>query len=371
MNRRDFLKAGAVGGLLYAAPDRRMRRARAVQATTVGFAPSPIPGDNTQALLDYFASVPDGSVVRFPVGAEYQVDGSLILTGRNNLTVYQNGATFFTDITGPLDNRGLSSRLHVRLNTCTNITWHGLRIRGPNPAAQYDPAYEFERGISLGGSTGVSLIEPVISNVYGDFLSTNRSTDILVGGGTFDTCGRQGVGMSGGETGVEVRDCSFSGMGRSCFDLEPNQPDKIPNGVRFYRNTIANFKNEWLAMANGVQKNDIYAGYNRLVGRTLLATLGLGGTSGARVTNLIVEYNTSDSLFPVVGREEPKNPLFHAKNADGVTVRGNYQAWAQPANASTNCLKVTDSSVVLAGDNSFVGVAQRVPAEYDDGGNIY
>jgi len=87
--------------------------------------------------------------------------------------------------------------------------------------------------------------------------------------------------------------------------------------------------------------------------------------------NIVFDYNASDALFPIPDREEAKNALFTIQGATRVVFRGNYQAWSQPARDVTKCFSVLDSPDLRAGDNRFIGVAQHVPAEYDDGGNVY
>lgn len=332
------------------------------------FAPTPIDGDNTPALQAFFAGLGDGETVRFPIGASYQLDGTLLIEAKQGLTVFQNGALFYTDTLGVLNKQGISHRTHLRIKDSVGVEWRDFTLRGPNPEALHLPAYEFERGLVVVGSSDVQILSPVISNVYGDFLSTNTCTDVLFEGGRFAICGRQGVGMSGGERNVEIAWCSFDGMGRSCIDIEPNDPEKTVDGVTIRRNTIQGFKNAWVGAGNGVVKDNIYIGYNTVVGKTLKFRHAL--TSSVRFKNFTIEYNRSETPFPGLG-DEAKNPCFNVGHVDGLQIRGNYQTWMQPAKPVTSCVRLVAVTDAHVGDNQFLGVALKVPTEYDDGGNVY
>ena len=50
--------------------------------------------DVTAPLNAFLAAVPDGSTVRFPRVTRYRIDGTVVLDGKNNLTIDGNGALF-------------------------------------------------------------------------------------------------------------------------------------------------------------------------------------------------------------------------------------------------------------------------------------
>jgi hypothetical protein len=338
--------------------------------------PAPIVGDNTAALLAFFASVPDGSEVRFPYRREYQSDATLLLENKTGLTVYQNEAVFYSDVVGPLNRQGLSDRHHVRLFSCADVIWHQLLVRGPNPESKYIPAYEGERGISIAKSQRIQLIAPEISNVYGDFVSFREVTDALVDSLIGRIAGRQGVAWSGDEVNTEVRHSDLRGIGRSAFDIEPNAPELVNRGTRIYRNRIEDFKNYWLALANNAQKHDLYVGYNEVVGKPIKPAIG-GDPAKNRWTNHVYEFNTSATLTPGI-QVAADIPIWRYRNLDGLRIRGNVQPFRTTDKFGRSLAPSTTRAVVLdgctdakVGDNVFIDCQTPVPAEFDDGGNVY
>src|SRR5438067_7537181 len=56
--------------------------------------------DVTQKLVDFFASVPDGSTIAFPAGGKYRIEGTLPISNRHNLVFDGNGAEFIARTDG-------------------------------------------------------------------------------------------------------------------------------------------------------------------------------------------------------------------------------------------------------------------------------
>ena len=117
--------------------------------------------DTAAALTSFFASVPDGSTVRFQPGGTYNVnDGTFDVTGKTGLTIDTNGATIRRTRLLDQAKRWPKNYPWVRLTNCTNVTVtgggtiQGLNIGDPNVyGAHLD-------GFTHGGTPGYVQVTP-------------------------------------------------------------------------------------------------------------------------------------------------------------------------------------------------------------------
>jgi len=143
---------------------------------------------------------------------------------------------FYSDVVGQdigLTNpNGTSARTHWVFLNCSDVSLTHVAITGPNTYrddngySRLNSDYEAEHGVMCPGSTGVTLSNLTITNVYGD--------GIYLGGAIYDACdgvtisdivvvgcGRHGIGF------VKCANVSVDGFtltegGSTGFDFEPN-----------------------------------------------------------------------------------------------------------------------------------------------------
>src|ERR1051326_3068311 len=93
--------------------------------------PATIPADCSTAadtaIMKWLAAVPSYSIAQFRAGGCYGIDTGIVVTGRANLTIDGNGATFRALTIGT------PGRTIWRLQSHTNIVLKNMVIRGANP----------------------------------------------------------------------------------------------------------------------------------------------------------------------------------------------------------------------------------------------
>lgn len=295
--------------------------------------------DVTDQLLAFFARVPDGSTISFPAGARYNIEGTLYLYGRRNLTFEGNGAEFFatTDGSGaapPSERTGQwvqsnnwpRHRAQWIFDRSTGITLRNMAIKGANPNAgpwngAYVSALEAQHGVEMAGSSGI--IEGVsISDTYGDLISVSRwSTGVVIRQNYLTRSGRQGVTVDGA-TDVAILRNVITDTGRSIFDLEPPTPKREVRRVWIVGNQVGRANGIFVASLGKGVVNDITVQGNVLTGLELTTQVRDGqknpdGTQTSRRANWSFINNVSDKPFG--------SPMAMLRfwRVDGVTVRGN------------------------------------------------
>jgi hypothetical protein len=225
----------------------------------------------TMELLDYFATVPDGSRIVFPEAARYNVEGTILIQNRSNLTFVGNGATFFADEAMPLDyatrdsNGDLAmfawgNRAHWRIDGSSNIRLENLNIRGANPNAGYQPeAYvrwlEWQHGVAIRGASNVVLSRVNIRDVYGDFVYIGRggsptvpAVGVVIKDGIMERNGRQGIAITQGED-ILIEGNMITDVRMSQIDLEPNTRNDVIRDITIRNNTFERVRHYWFVAA--------------------------------------------------------------------------------------------------------------------------
>jgi hypothetical protein len=178
--------------------------------------------DVTRALLSWFSSVPNGSVLSFGRGACYRIEGTLELRGRRGLTFEGNGATF-RSLTAPDDQRAL-----WRVVDSSRIAFHNLSIVGSYATGgKFDANLQHAHGIDLRG-TAAEIAGVSISDVAGDGVYFGRGWSSALNrssGSVHDSriarVGRNAISITAGND-IRVERVNASAIGFIAFDVEPN-----------------------------------------------------------------------------------------------------------------------------------------------------
>ena len=232
-----------------------------------------------------------------------------------------------------------------------------LALTGANPnagtALAFNPAFEGNHGISIGGTADVEIGPSVaISNVGGDGVYVTGGTqagvaqwadgvrvhDIHVSG-----AGRMGIALTDGARNVTVQDSRFEAIGLYAFDLEPNGHTfaGVPAGaehVAFVDNSVAVYGlspalSPLLFAGTGVGPEvDVELRGTTVTGSPL--RVGVWDNSGSLRRDFRIIGNSSDT--PTSG------PSLTFTGVDGLVVTGNVQPLLNdPLIQLTRCLNAT------------------------------
>lgn len=344
---------------------------------------------NIQGLID---GTPDGvsgspSIIDL-AGVSIRSDQTINISGRNYLTI-QNGGIYTDDPTGDSSTLAAPStaartRYHWSVYDSTHITFDGVSVRGPNTNGglsdnAYVAALEAQHCFTLGGSSAGSCNNITIKGTVTGTLGPNATYtcaasyyfgDAVYIGGGCDTIlvdgihahhsGRQGISPCGGvteTTNVEIRNFYLHDMRRSCFDLEPENPDWAISAVNIHDGVIGTHRLNFVSgQGAGIASNVTIENVN-LVGSPANVSVG----NPQRHTNWVFTNVTSDTA---TGGGFPAG-VIDLTNIDGVTVTGcaiPCQTGRTPAMAAfalIGCTGITDG-----GGNTFTGGSElfrRIP----------
>jgi hypothetical protein len=288
--------------------------------------------DVSSALINFIASVPDGSVINFPAGGVYGITKALTLgfTGRHNLVFNGNGATIrYLSDTGTSEN---DSVLYDQGNG-SNLTFENFTLVGSSRSpGVYVEGSEGQHGV-LVQSSDVEVANVTISATWGDGLFVEGSTNVWFHNNHVISAGRNGLTIVSG-TNITAEHNAFDRVGYVTLDIEPNVSTEGATAIAFQANTAGTFGQDFAAVEGshtGAPINGITITGNTITGGTLLTVIDNGGTT--RMRNIVFTNNTSTVAGP--------GPLLQFAHIDGLTVTGNVQPLTSGSLAS-----ITDSTGV-------------------------
>jgi hypothetical protein len=313
--------------------------------------------DVTGALQAFIDASPNGSVLCFAAGANYRLEGTLVVADRQNLTFDGRGARFFATTR----QQASKWRSTFRVARGSGITFRNMVAEGFNPnAGTANPntlAYEFEFGFHLLGAKDVEIGPNVtMRRQSGDcvLIAANNYTSPNLGAwndgvwihdSRCELNGRMGIAITGGRN-VTVERNSFDAIAMHLFDIEPNGVQFGSLGgadnVRFQDNSIGSFGLDadggsyfFAANGNGVVTNVVVA-RNSVSKKHLRVVVNPGSTGHARSNFTFTDNSTSVRV---------SGPTMSFTNVAGLTVTGNRQPLSSGALASTSgCTNVTISA---------------------------
>lgn len=278
-------------------------------------------GDAT-VLNAWLASIPDGSTINFASTGCYGLDGALLLSARNNLTISGNGATFEL-----LTTEGQAGTAHLNIWNVvggTNITLSNMNLIGASEASggggtdstcQPSGSFESQYGIALWGVDGASVNFVNVTQSCGDFIDilmfcngtisagngcpgadqiwTTPSENISINGGTDSIAGRQGITVAD-VVGATIENVTMSHVGQQGVDLEPDNYNSYLQNITVENNSFSNMTSGMFYESGGGNYgsgNILVTNNTQTNPRTCGAAIGLdaGSTtptpSGFTVTN--------------------------------------------------------------------------------------
>jgi len=272
--------------------------------------------DVTVPLLDWIATVPDGSVIGFRPGGQYRIENSLIIKDRNNVTLDLNGATLFANTTGaglPCDPLVCGSpgswpqhRVHVMFYRGSNMAIRNGTIRGAHPTGGcgsdgYVVAYEAQHGVEFKGVTGGEASRLTITDVYGDFFilsptGTLWNSNIRIHHDSLDRNGRQGIAVTGAQD-VVIDSNSIRGVQRATFDVEPGTSSQGARRIAIRDNRVGCHRLNFFSNvgSGGAVSEDITVERNVVTGDEIQSVMQ-GGLAQRRA-RYVFRDNVGDVTF--------------------------------------------------------------------------
>ncbi|MGH2475458.1 MAG: right-handed parallel beta-helix repeat-containing protein, partial [Candidatus Limnocylindrales bacterium] len=327
--------------------------------------PAPTPGvaggidatgrsDVTAGLQALFDRTPDGGVVQLEAGADYRVDGTLVLEDRHQLRIEGNGARIFATTTAD------RTRSQLQLVGGSGLVVRNLEIQGANPHAgleerAYVAELEAQHAINLLGVSDVELDRVNLHDTYGDFVYLGRrdgdqrwSQRVWIHDSTFARSGRQGIALTAARDVVIERN-RFSDLRRATIDLEPNGPSWGANNIHVIDNQVGPGRLLFVAAAGSGPVDLVVIARNRLQGRALY--VWVEPPEGSRRQRFWVVDNTTDTM----AMDEP----VQFTRTDGAVVHGN----RQPIEAPDALVRSIDTCGVAVTDNAIAPSARALEGQ--------
>jgi hypothetical protein len=231
--------------------------------------------DQTSAIQTWLGTVPDGAGPFTPNYAHwwrsstYRVDGTITLSGRNNLRWDHHGSTFTAGVTGS------ATRVHISVEGCTQTRIVRAKIRGSLPAGTpaFSSTYAGQHGIQVLDGANVVIDRPDIDGVYGSGIRIGRTTTDpnvvkIIGAGTVGRCGNHALGVAACD-GLEWTTVAMGATGRDTIAVSP------ASGI----------------VCDGVNLHDF-----RITGAvTDSAYFSIDGAGAGKINNLTIDGVTADA----------------------------------------------------------------------------
>jgi hypothetical protein len=205
--------------------------------------------------MAWLATVPDGSTVQFGAGRCYGQDGTVTLTGRNNLVIDGQGSEFRALTLGG------SHRSNWRFVGGSDLTVRNLAVRGSNPEGTYDHAVEWQHGFDVEGVQGMTLSGVQARDTWGDGVDlwhgaaspacgddASSARDVQISGALLEGIGRQGVAVVDAED-VTLQDSTIGPVAWANVDLETDDGCELARHVTVTGNSFGS--NGWGVIVNG------------------------------------------------------------------------------------------------------------------------
>lgn len=359
IDRPYFRTTGlALFGILFAAIGTMFlpsSRAQSVYAPPASIA-NDCSSEVTQPILDWLATVPDGSAIQFGVNKCYNIEGPIRIVNRHNLTIDGRGSEFraVTDGSTYPSFDGKPSwprhRAHwVITKDSSNIVLKNTIVRGPNTANVYSPTLEAQHAYAVSDrASNITLQDIKGYDVHGDGVTVaGEASGVIIRNAYFSGTGRQGIAVTSGSN-ILFDSFTLTRVARSAIDLEPIQQESV-NGVTFQNGTFQAPINFYI-FANGgtgLGISNVTLKDNRVLGKNWSALSQVN--NGSIRKNYTFINNTSDT-----STNHP--PSYTFDNIQNFSVTGAYQSYSGKLDVNDPAIKVAGTSCGTQSNNQFPGI---------------
>jgi hypothetical protein len=219
---RPLRLGGGIGGATLITEGRRLHFSPRTRVSIPLAIAADCSSDVTLPLLEWLATVPDGSAVEFGHGC-YRIEGTLELRGRENLTL--EGGTF-RSFDPPEDQRAV-----WRLVDSAGFIFRDMSIVGSFQQSEvdprHDPSLQHAHAIDLRG-TSVEISHVRALRIAGDCVyfglgvARPRRSSGAVRDSVCRETSRNAVSVTAGDD-IAIERNVTSGIGLTAFDIEPNK----------------------------------------------------------------------------------------------------------------------------------------------------
>lgn len=286
--------------------------------------------DVTIPLNAYFASVPNGTRINFPVNGRYRIEGTIVLIGKRGLLIDGHGSTFFatTNGAGAAGTKSNRTRSQWSLQAARSVTIRNMTVRGSStqtgPDGVYDPNLEAQHGFSILGSSNIAVKRVTVGGTWGDLVyvggigsgAHTPSSGVTVSDSKLVGSSRQGVSVTNANH-VTFSNNTIDSARRSLIDIEANSADDTIAFVTFSHNTFG--RSRLYTIANGgaaAEVHDIVIDSNSMPPGRSGFKMYVYATGARRRYN----YRVTNNRVAVTGQNDPMVQVF---NVDNVTVARN------------------------------------------------
>ncbi len=332
-------------------------------AESVVDVPKSIPADMSRDVTDelnrFFAELPEGATVRFPAGAKYRIDGTVVLEDRRNITITGNGALFRAfdpgEDHGKQENysgwKKTRNRAHFRISGGRNIVIRNVEVHGAHPDAGKSGTYDYNReaqhGFDIVGAENCTVENVTVHDVYGDCVYVAKSRGVIIRDSKLTRCGRQGIAVGTGED-VLIENNEIADSRRGIIDIEPYGKEWSTGNIRIIGNRLGG-------------------------SRLLLLPMGGSGTVGMVFVadNVNTEHNGTPAVMNKGQADQNRGPYVMVNNRltiggspasglrirhnDGVFLAGNTLTFPEKRQMTALELEGSRGAVVA---NRFLGAAE-------------
>lgn len=310
--------------------------------------------DETDALNEWLASLPDQSTIRLGQGACYLAEHTVQITDKAGWVLDGNGATLLrTEVTDPA-HRYPHGNSHLRVVNSPAITLKNLAVKGTNdgrdlggaaPDARgdsrsidcytqygftcYSTAFAFEHGVDLRGAPDVTVDNVTVDAVWGDGAYVSGADQFSPVGSdgavledvTVSRNGRQGIAIVR-SSDVLIDGADIRSSRRAGIDIEPDLAGEVIRNIEVRNSTV----HSWLlAFASGGRGNvsDVFIHHNTVT-HSGVPFVYVRATDGTRRANWRVHDNV---VTYELGSPMPAVLFEHVDNASVVGNRVNVSAF--------------------------------------------
>jgi hypothetical protein len=322
--------------------------------------------DVTGELNQFLDSLPDGSTVLFPSDARYRIDGTVLIEGKESITIEGGGVLFRAfdpgeehakqeNYTGWKRTR---CRAHIRISGGRNILVRDVEVHGAHPNAGqsgiYDSNREAQHGFDLIGVEGCTLENVTVHDVYGDCVYMSKVRSVIVRDSKLTRCGRQGIAVGTGED-VLIENNEIGDSRRGVIDIEPYGKEWRASNIRIIGNRLGGSRLLLLPMGGSGRVGTVFVADNINTQHNGTPAVSNTGHPGQhRGPFIMINNRLSIGGSPTQG--------LRVKYNDGVFIAGNKLLF--PERRKMTALDLEGSHGAVVG-NGFVDAAELIKKPTD------
>lgn len=239
----------SIATVVVAAPNTAPTKASSQVVSPPASIAADLSKDVTAKLNAWLAEVPNGATIEFRVGARYRIDDTVLIEGKEDLTIDGKGVFFQCFDPGEDHEKKTSysgwkrtrSKAHIRITKCKRIQVRNVEVHGAHADAGRKGTYDYNReaqhGFDLVDLEDCKLENVNVHDVYGDCVYISKSKSVIIADSTLKRCGRQGIAV-GTAHDVLIENNEIADSRRGIIDLEPYGEQWAASNIRIIGNRL-------------------------------------------------------------------------------------------------------------------------------------